>query len=95
MTGSGPFLPEARYGLSRRIAAKRLFRSMISRQQISLASVRWRESEEIIFRALHTCSHCTAKAACAAWLASAEPPMRYVRFCPNAEAIEALRIMAE
>lgn len=94
MRGTGPTPPEARYGLSRRIAAQPLFHRMIRRQRISLESVRWKASEELIFRALNTCSQCTAKAACTAWLATKEPPMRYVRFCPNAEAIEAFRIMA-
>lgn len=89
-----PSLPEANYGLVRRFTAKRLFHRMVSRQHIRLDQVPWREAEAIIYRALHTCSHCTEKAACTAWLARNEPSLGYVRFCHNAEAIETLRIMA-
>ncbi len=94
MTGLHPALPEARYGLARRFAAKRLFNRMVSRQHIDLYALPWHESEALIYRALHTCSHCTAKPACSGWLAKAETPMSYARFCPNSEAIETLRIMA-
>jgi hypothetical protein len=89
----GPSLPEANYGLVRRFAAKRLFHRMVARQHIRLDTVPWRASEAIIYRALHTCSHCREKASCAAWLARKEPSRGYVRFCPNSEAIETLRIM--
>jgi len=89
-----PSLPESNYGLARRFAAKRLFHRMLSRQHIRLDAVPWQESEAIIYRALHTCSRCTAKAACTAWLAHKEPSLGYVRFCPNSEALETLRIMA-
>lgn len=89
-----PSLPEMQYGLARRFAAKRLFRRMLSRQHVRLGAVPDRASESIIYRALHTCSHCTTKATCAAWLAGTDPAAGYVHFCPNVEAIETLRILA-
>ena len=93
MEKSRPPLPDLDYGLARRFAAKRLLRRMLARQRIRLDSIAWRESENIVYRALHTCSRCTEKPACIAWLAKTEPPIHYVGFCPNAEQIEALRIM--
>lgn len=89
-----PSLPEMQYGLARRFAAKRLFRRMLSRQHIDLAAVPDRASEAVLYRALHTCSRCAATPACAAWLAGNAPAAGYVNFCPNAEAIETLRIFA-
>jgi len=80
--------------LASRIAASRAFHRMMSRQGIDLDSVHWLESEGMTYRALHTCSRCAEKSACAAWIAGHEPSLDYRRFCPNAETIEALRIMA-
>lgn len=89
-----PSLPEMQYGLARRFAAKRLFRRMLTRQHVRLGATPGAASEALIYRALHTCSHCTRKSACAAWLAGTEPAAGYVDFCPNAEAIEMLRTLA-
>jgi len=94
MRGVGPASHQDRFRLARRIAARRRFHRMLARQQINLESASWREVEEIVLRAVHACSHCREVPACSAWLAGAEPPLRYLRFCPNAEAIETLRIMA-
>jgi len=88
-------LTEARGGLARRMASHRLFHRMLGRQQIDLKSVQWTGAENSLYRALHTCSDCPVKAACAGWLAGTEASAGYVRFCPNSEAIETLRIMAD
>jgi hypothetical protein len=90
-----PSLLQTRAGLARRMARRRLFHRMMSRQQVNLKSLQWTGVENSIYRALHTCSLCPAKAACAGWLAGAEPSAQYVRFCPNSETIEALRIMTD
>lgn len=94
MTKIRPSLPKERYGLKRRMFQHRLFHRMIERQEIDLPSVQWSTVENSIYRALDTCAHCPTKAACTAWLTRAEPPLSYVRFCPNSETIETLRIMA-
>jgi hypothetical protein len=89
-----PSCPEARYGLLRRIQSHRLFRQMLSQQGIDLASVQWRSADEMLFRAFHTCSHCQLKDLCQEWLTRGESRMGYLRFCPNSEVIECLRIAA-
>jgi hypothetical protein len=89
-----PSLADANYGLARRMAGHRLLRRMMARQRIETQALRSAQVETALYRALHTCTHCPAKAACTAWLGGAEPPHSYVRFCPNAETIEALRIMS-
>lgn len=94
MTTIRPSLAAARYGLGRRLAAHRLLRRMIARQQIALEAIRCVNAEHSIYKALHTCSNCPVKAQCTAWLGSGAPAKSYVRFCPNAETIETLRIMA-
>jgi hypothetical protein len=94
MRRTSPSLAKERYRSARRLAAHRLFRRMIARQQIDLATIHCVAAEHSLYRALHTCAHCPAKAACAAWLASNQPAKSYVRFCPNAEMIETLRILA-
>jgi uncharacterized protein DUF6455 len=94
MSNLCPSLPNEIYGLARRMASHRLFHRMIARQQIELDWIHWADMESSIYRGLHTCSHCPAKAACTAWFASNEPSSSYVRFCPNAETIETLRIMS-
>lgn len=85
---------EARDALARRFLSHRLFRRMIARQGIDLESIAWPGAGGAIYRSLHACAHCPAKARCAGWLAGAEAPARYALFCPNAQAIETLRIMA-
>ena len=89
-----PSLADANYGLARRMAGHRRLRRMMARQKIEIGTLRHAQVETALYRALHTCTHCPAKAACAAWLAGAEPLPSYARFCPNAETIEVLRIMA-
>lgn len=90
-----PSFNEMRAGLARRMASHRLFHRMLRRQQIDLASVQWSGAENSLYRALHTCSYCPTKSACAGWLAGTEPAAGYVRFCPNSETIEAFRIIAK
>lgn len=87
-----PSLLDAKYGLMHRMWSHRLFRRMLQRQQIDLSAAAWSETEAIVYRALDNCAHCKQKATCRAWLAGAAPPAGYMRFCPNSEAIEALRI---
>jgi len=94
MTNIRPRVPNGTYALARRLERRRLFHRMLARQDIKIESIHWSIAEKPIHRALHTCSHCGAKAACAAWIASGEHPASYVRFCPNSLTIETLRIMA-
>jgi len=94
MTKIRPSLPDETDGLARRLASHRLFHRMIARQQIELASIEWPVAEGIVYRGLHACAQCPGKAACALWHASDAPPPSYVRFCPNTETFEVLRIMA-
>jgi len=89
-----PSLADANYGLARRLVGHRLLRRMMARQHIEIDALHSTPVEAALYRALHTCTRCPAKAACAAWLAGAEPPPTYTRFCPNAETIEVLRITA-
>jgi hypothetical protein len=70
----------------------RLFRRMMSRQGIDLTGGWWHGSEEMIFRALRTCSMCRQTEACRSWLEQEQPRRTYLSFCPN-RAIEACRLM--
>jgi hypothetical protein len=88
-----PSFAEAQHGLLRRIRSHRLFRRMLVRQEVDLEANSWRDTERLLFRALDSCSHCRAKETCRAWLAGSEPRASYIRFCPNSEMIETLRIM--
>ena len=80
--------------LARRLLEHRPFHRMIARQQIPLETIAWSDAGEVICHALHNCAQCQVRGVCAKWLAGAEPAASYVRFCPNAETIELLRIMA-
>jgi hypothetical protein len=77
-----PSLAEAEHGLLRRMWSHRLFRRMLARQGIDPVKARCGGTENMLYRALHTCSHCGKKELCSAWLAGSEPPATYVRFCP-------------
>lgn len=74
-------------------ATPRFFVQMVSRQHLDLESVPWSGSKAMVADALRDCAQCPSEKACRAWLRSARPAMSYVRFCPNAERIETLRIM--
>lgn len=92
MINRKPSLREARLHLLRRIRSHHLFHQMLARQEIRVDANVWRQSEKLLLRALDACTHCAQKDACAAWLASSGAAAGYLRFCPNSEAVEALRI---
>lgn len=85
-------LVRSNLGLARRIWSHRLFRRMLHRQGIDPRKSAWRETEALLCRGLHRCARCAEHEACHAWLAGAEADAGYVRFCPNSETIEVLRI---
>jgi len=89
-----PTLADARHGLAQRLWSHRLFRRMLARQGVDPSTAATRESETLLYRALDRCAHCSNKEACRGWLAGDAPAASYIRFCPNSETIEVLRITA-
>ena len=81
-----------KHGLVHRISSHRLFRMMLERQRIDPRAAASGETERLLYRGLYCCAHCRAKDICRAWLAEDRSDANYVRFCPNSETIEALRI---
>ena len=89
-----PTVQDAQAKLRQRMSSHRLFRRMLKRQLINERTAFSGGAEAMLYRALDRCSHCTAKEACCAWLEGTGPAAGYVRFCPNSDTIEALRIAA-
>jgi hypothetical protein len=87
-----PSFAEARHGLLRQMWSHRKFRRMLVRQGVDLETNPWRDTEHLLFRALGSCSHCRERETCRGWFAGSEPRASYIRFCPNSETIETLRI---
>ena len=79
-------------GLAHRIWSHRLFRRMLEKQGIDPRTATSGETERLLYRGLYCCAHCREKETCQAWLADEHSDASYVRFCPNSETIEALRI---
>jgi Family of unknown function (DUF6455) len=77
-----------------RIAAHRPFRRMLAHQGID-PTRGWNGCEEMIFRALRTCSNCVAPETCRSWLAENHPRGTYPPFCPNGATFEACRIILD
>jgi hypothetical protein len=77
-----------------RIVAHRPFRQMLAHQGID-PTRGWNGCEEMIFRALRTCSSCGAQETCRSWLAENHPRGTYPSFCPNGATFEACRIILD
>jgi hypothetical protein len=84
---------ERRRGVLQRLAIHPLFRRMAARQGIDLTAGWGRGQERLLRDALDRCAACAQPRSCQAWLATARQGPGYPSFCPNAEAIEACRIM--
>jgi Family of unknown function (DUF6455) len=77
-----------------RTIAHRPFRRMLARQGID-PTRGWNGCEELIFRAMRTCSGCATPETCRSWLAGNHPRGTYPSFCANGATFEACRIILD
>lgn len=85
---------ERRKLVLRHIERHPLFERMAARRGIDLAGRWWTGLESMLLRALGRCRGCGQSRACRRWLLSAAAAGEaYPAFCPNAQMLEACRIM--